>query len=207
MFGSSSPQAGGFSSRPADGDWNRLWVWLSQVRFGRCDYFIVIYVQRHVSINSDLHQALIWQTKGIGLPARLLQYQNEIPSTNKIQGMNGNITAVIFFFRADEVFTWNFTEVIASVDQLLHWADGRCRLYAMIVTSHGVTLYISWFVKTTKKKYFSLPKTNPRRLNASDQWALTKEGFSSIGAEQPTIAVEPPTNTHSRTYNFDQWAQ
>ena len=97
MFGSSSPQAGGFLSRPADGDWNTLWVWLSQVRFGRCDYFIVIYVQRHVSINSDLHQALIWQTKGIGLPARLLQYQNEIPSTNKIQGMNGNITAVIFF--------------------------------------------------------------------------------------------------------------
>ena len=97
MFGSSSPQAGGFSSRPADGDWNRLLVWLSQVRFGRCDYFIVIYVQRHVSINSDLHQALIWQTKGIGLPARLLHYQNEILSTNKIQGMNGNITAVIFF--------------------------------------------------------------------------------------------------------------
>ena len=34
MFGSSSLGADGFLSRPADGDWNRLCVWLSQVRFG-----------------------------------------------------------------------------------------------------------------------------------------------------------------------------
>ena len=42
-----------------DGDWSILSFLVSQFRFGHCDYFIVRYFQRHVSINSDLSQALI----------------------------------------------------------------------------------------------------------------------------------------------------
>ena len=42
----------------------------------------------------------------------------------------------------------------------------------------------------TKKLFESkfVPETNARGLNVSEHWTLTKEGFVSSGAEQPTIA-------------------
>ena len=72
----SSPREGIFLLDQLDGDWSRLWFLVSQVRLGHCDYFIVQYVQRHVSNSSVLYQALIWLDLQIGLPARLFPYQN-----------------------------------------------------------------------------------------------------------------------------------
>ena len=74
----SSPQEGIFRLDQMDGDWRETLVLLSQVRLGHCDYFIVHYVQRHVSTNSGLYQALIWLSIGFAfLPGRF-STKNEI---------------------------------------------------------------------------------------------------------------------------------